>query len=127
MTWKEFTEVDENDNSPYRDYKVLTSSADSVQRKIFEKEILVGIDRTKRSHFRKDGMTLAQIMGIVKDAVILLSGHINERCNKSYFSSLYGPAMKCNAGFFERPKEMYYVPELGLYYHKLRVSYGYKK
>jgi hypothetical protein len=26
-------EVDENGNSPYRDYKVLTASADTVQRK----------------------------------------------------------------------------------------------
>jgi hypothetical protein len=84
MTWKEFMEVDENGNSPYRDYKVLTASVDTVQRKIIEKELSLGIDRTKTRHFRKDGMTLAQIMGIVKDAVIWLSGHSNERCNKSY-------------------------------------------
>jgi hypothetical protein len=32
MTWKEFMEVDENGNSPYGDYKVLASSADTVQR-----------------------------------------------------------------------------------------------
>jgi hypothetical protein len=70
MKWKEFMEVDENGNSPYRDYKVLTSSADTVQRKIVEKELLFGIDRTNTSHFRKDGMTLAHIMGIVKDAAI---------------------------------------------------------
>jgi hypothetical protein len=105
ITWKEFMEVDENGNSPYRDYKVLTASADTVQRKIIEKELLLGIDRTKTRHFRKDGMTLEQIMGIVKDATIWLSGHSNEKCNKSYFSSLSGPAMKYNAGFFETPKE----------------------
>jgi hypothetical protein len=110
MTWKEFMEVDENGNSPYHNYKVLTASADAIQRKIVEKELLLGIDRTKTRHFRKYGMTLAQIMGIVKDAVTWLSGHINERCNKSYFSSLSGPAMKYNAGFFETPKETYYVP-----------------
>jgi hypothetical protein len=80
------------------------------REKIIEKEPLLGIDRLKTRHFRKDGMTLAQIVGIVKDAVIWMSGHSNERCNKSYFSSLSGPAMKYNAGFFETPKEMYYVP-----------------
>jgi hypothetical protein len=110
MIWKEFMEVDENGNSPYRNNKILTASADTVQRKIIEKELLVGIDRTKMRHFRKDGMTLAQIMGVVKDAAIWLSGNIKERCNKSYFSSLSGPAMKCHASFFETPKETYYVP-----------------
>jgi hypothetical protein len=93
MTWKEFMVLDENGNFPYRDYKVLTVSADTVPRKIVENELLLGIDRTKTRHFRKDGMTLAQIMGIAKDAAIWLSGHSNERCNKSYFSSLSGPAM----------------------------------
>jgi hypothetical protein len=93
MTRKEFMEVDENGNSPYRYYKVLTVSTDAVQRKIIEKELLLGIDRTKTRHFRKDGMTLAQIMVIVKDAVIWLSGHSNERCNKSYVSSLSGLAI----------------------------------
>jgi hypothetical protein len=82
MTWKEFMEINENGNSPYRDYKVLTASADTVQRKIIEKELLLGIDRTKTRHFRKDGMIMAQIMGIVKNATIWLSGHSNERCNK---------------------------------------------
>jgi hypothetical protein len=105
MTWKEFMEVDENSNSPHRDYKVLTASADTVQKKIIEKELLLGIDRTKTRHFRKYRMTLAHIMGIVKDAAIWLSGHSNKRCNKSYVSSLSGPATKFNAGFFETPKE----------------------
>jgi hypothetical protein len=103
-------EVDENGNSPYRYYKVLAASADTVQRKIVEKELLLSIDCTKTRHFRKDGMTLAHIMGIAKDAAVWLSGHSNERCNKSYFSSLFGPTMKCNAGFFEKPKATYYVP-----------------
>jgi predicted hydrolase (HD superfamily) len=70
-------EVDENGNSPYHDYKVLTASADTIKRKFIENELLLGIDRRKTRHFRKDGMTLAQIMGIVKDAAIWLSGHSN--------------------------------------------------
>jgi hypothetical protein len=126
MTWKEFMEVDENGNSPYRDYKVLTSSADTVQRKIVEKELLLGIDRTKTRHFRKDGRNLAQIMGIVKDAAIWLSGHSNERCNKSYFSSLSGPAMKFNVAFLKHPRKSIMYPELGVFYQKMRVRYGYK-
>jgi hypothetical protein len=56
-------------------------------------------------------MTLVEVMGIVKDAAIWLSGHINKRYSKSYFSSGSGPAMKCNAGFFETPNETYYVPK----------------
>jgi hypothetical protein len=49
-------------------------------------------------------------MGIVKEAAVWMSGHSTDRCDKSYFSSLSTPAMKYNAGFFDTPKETYYIP-----------------
>jgi C-terminal processing protease CtpA/Prc len=68
MTWETFMEVDENGNFPYRDYKLLTASEDSIKRKGIETDILFATNLTKRTKFRKDGMTLAQIMGIPKEA-----------------------------------------------------------
>ena len=73
-------------------------------------EDLFDIDRTKKTHYRKDGMVMSQIMGLVKENAVWMSGHSTERSDKSYFSSLSPIAMKCNAGFFERPMELYYVP-----------------
>jgi hypothetical protein len=73
-------------------------------------ELAVAINRTKRTHFRKYGMTLAHIMQIVKEAAVWMSGHSTERCARSYFSSLSALEMKFNAGFFETPKETYYIP-----------------
>jgi hypothetical protein len=114
LAWEKFMEVDEDGNSPYRDYMVLPECKETVAEAIEKMEDLMGIDRTKSTHFRKDGMTLAQMMGLLRDVATWMSGHSTDKCNTSYVSSLAPQAMKCNAGFFEEPKEKYYVPRANI-------------
>jgi hypothetical protein len=72
--------------SPYREYMVLPNCKDTVEAAIVEMQNLMGIDRKKLTHFRKDGMTLAQLIGLLQDDATWMSGHSNDGCDKSYFT-----------------------------------------
>jgi hypothetical protein len=111
---EKFMEVEEDGYSPYCEYMVLPKGRGKAKAAIVEMEDLLGVDRTKLAHFRKDGMTLAQLMGLFKDDAAWMSGHSNERCDKSYFTPFAPKAMTCNASFFDEPKETYFVPRTNI-------------
>jgi hypothetical protein len=107
-------EVDEDGYSPYREYIMLPNCKYTVEAAIVKMQNLLGMDRKKIIYFRKDGMTLAQLMGLLKDDPTWMSGHRNDRWASLTLPPFHKKTMKFNAGFFDEPKETYFVPRANI-------------